>query len=208
MCFLARSYYIFIYIFYSKACALFNPSVLQAFIRSHHKLVWFANNPVPVCGDDWWQPKSSLSWVHGWLQISGTTKDTQVGSIGSKEDVDKKFPRRRPHWSAHLFGHCAGLMLADPKKHIPPSSQSRDLTCLFFSRREHNGRLRTDSDQGITATGTEFKVAVPDWDMNYQGEMINELWADHAHVWGISPRRLILAFFFLSVQGQATTNVR
>ena len=117
MCFLARSYYIFIYIFYSKACALFNPSVLQAFIRSHNKLVWFTNNPVPVWGDDWWQPKSSLSWVHGWLQISGTTKDTQVGSIGSKEDVDKKFPRRRPHWSAHLFGHCAGLMLAENTYH-------------------------------------------------------------------------------------------
>jgi len=31
------------------------------------------------------------------IAISGTTKDTQVGSIGSMEDVDKKFPRFRPH---------------------------------------------------------------------------------------------------------------
>jgi hypothetical protein len=33
----------------------------------------------------------------------------------------------------------------------------------------------TDSYRGITATGTEFKVTAPDRDMDYQGEMINEL---------------------------------
>ena len=68
------------------------------------------------------------------IAISGTTKDTQVGSIGSMEDVDKKFPRFRPHWSAHLFGHCAVLMPAENTYHY--MWQNRQIKTLI----KRNGR--------------------------------------------------------------------
>ena len=69
MCFLlGPTIYLYTY-FIAKHMLSFNPYVLQAFIRSHNKLVWFTNNPVPVWGDDWWQPKPALTWVHVWLQL-------------------------------------------------------------------------------------------------------------------------------------------